>query len=212
VKTFENSVLVLGPPLSLYYDEPPEKSCQVHVSGIPDWAAMSDVVEIFERFGKLYRIELSVSVRIDLTMKEERKEVRECLACNGSARVHFMTYDGAQKALDSHLSRRIPGTLTPLSIYKGVVSNVVLLKNLPPKEPKAKIIDRLHDYPGLLRIDFLTPNAARLVFYDLDLALLFMDVVSGDGLVISGFTCIVEPENPDAETDEDEAVSDAGSV
>ncbi|CAG7669069.1 unnamed protein product [Allacma fusca] len=154
---------------------------------------MSDLVEIFERFGKLFSIELSVCIKPDVGHK--------ALSCNGWARVTFITYDGAQKALFAHLTRRIPGTLSPLSIYKGAVSNVILLKNIPASEPKAKVIDLLNEYPGVVSIAFTNQTTARMTFEDLDLALLFMDIVSKGELIIEGFTCSVDI---DPEEDEDE--------
>ena len=56
----------------------------------------------------------------------------------------------------------------PLSIYKGVVNNVVLLKNLPYKTPKSDILSRINGYPGVLSISFIKDNAARMVFADLE--------------------------------------------
>ncbi len=56
----------------------------------------------------------------------------------------------------------------PLSIYKGVVNNVVLLKNLPYKTPRSDIIDRINGYPGIITISFVKDNAARMVFADLE--------------------------------------------
>ena len=100
VKCGEESILVLGPPLHLYEFQP-LKSCTVHVSGIPHWANMSDVVAAFEGFGKIFTIELSVTYT-----SRKRNAVP---MTNGCALVTFVSYDGAQKALDSHLSRSIPG-------------------------------------------------------------------------------------------------------
>jgi len=189
------SILVLGPPLHLY-EYQPLKSCTVHISGIPQWANMSDVVLAFEGFGKLFTIELSVTYR-----SQKRNAVP---VTNGCALVTFVTYDGAQKALDSHLTRYIPGMTTPLSIYKATVSNVVLLKNLPFKTPKSEILAHINGYPGLLSVSFVKSNVARMVFGDLDSALLFMDVVSSGGLVIDKFTCTVEPEVKEEESDSDD--------
>lgn len=78
-----------------------------------------------------------------------------------------------------------------LSIYKGIVNNVVLLKNIPKFLKKADILDRINEYPGVMRISFLGDTTARMVFEDLDYALLFMDLVSGGGLKMEGFTCTV---------------------
>jgi hypothetical protein len=41
-------------------------------------------------------------------------------------------------------------------------------------------------------------------YYLFSSALLFMDIVSGGGLVIDRFTCTVEPEMKEAESDSDE--------
>jgi len=154
---------------------------------------MSDVVEIFERFGQLFSIELSVCIQQDGGHKG--------LSCNGWARVTFIAYDGAQKALFAHLTRRIPGTLSPLSIYKGAVSNIILLKNVPASKSKAEVIELLNEYPGVVSIAFTNQTTARMTFQDLDLALLFMDIVSKGELIIDGFTCSVDI---DSEDDEDE--------
>ena len=62
----------------------------------------------------------------------------------------------------------IAGTVTPLSIYKGTVSSVVLLKNVPASEPRAKVIDLITEYPGLMGISFKTQTTARLVFFDME--------------------------------------------
>lgn len=91
-----------------------------------------------------------------------------------------------------------------LSIYKGCVTNVVLLKNLPPTMPKSQKILTISDYPGVLSISFVSDSTARLIFEDLDYALLFMDLVSSDGLVLDGFTCTVASEDKD-EMDDDDA-------
>jgi hypothetical protein len=92
-----------------------------------------------------------------------------------------------------------------LSIYKGIVNNVVLLKNLPPTMSKAQIIMTLSEYPGVLSISFIRDSTARIIFEDLDYALLFMDIVSAGGLVMDGFTCTVEPEDKDEMDDADSA-------
>jgi len=89
-----------------------------------------------------------------------------------------------------------------LSIYKGIVNNVVLLKNIPKFLSKADILGRINGYPGVLSISFVGETTARMVFEDLDYALLFMDLVSGGGLKMDGFTCTVEPEDKD-EMDDD---------
>jgi hypothetical protein len=96
------------------------------------------------------------------------------------------------------------GSPMPLSIYKGAVNNVVLLKNLPNSLSKAQILSRINEYPGIRSISFIkNSTAARMIFMDLDSALLFMDIVSGGGIVMDGFTCTVEPEDKD-EIDDDE--------
>jgi len=180
----EASLVVLGPPLHLYHYLP-SKNCTVHVSGIPDWCSMGDLSDIFSEFGKVYSIELSV--KMDLKTKKPK--------CNGWSLVTFCAYDAAQKACFAHLNRRIPGTSNGLSIYKGIVNNVVLLKNLPSTMPKAQIIMNISEYPGVVSIGFVRETTSRIVFEDLDYALLFMDLVSGGGIVIDGFTCTVEPED-----------------
>jgi len=101
VRKEKDSLQVLGPPLHLYSFHPP-KSCTVHVSGIPDWANMSDVLSVFEEYGKIFSIELSVTYS---------KEAKSAPVSNGSAYVTFVSYDGAQKALFAHLTRTIPGTV-----------------------------------------------------------------------------------------------------
>ena len=50
LRSAAESLIVLGPPIHLYDYKTP-KANTVHVSGIPDWAAMSDLVEVFEGFG-----------------------------------------------------------------------------------------------------------------------------------------------------------------
>lgn len=238
----KDSVVVFGPPIHFYYDFQPQRSCQVHVSGIPDWATMADIVEIFERFGKIFTIELSVSLAAEsefnfsmgynkvweteqfgplssklnvdsnksmsvtvcaITSALSVPKSQSSLTCNGWARVTFVSYDGAQKALFAHLAKRIPGSMTQLSIYKGWVSNVVHLKNIPANEPRGEVIAHLKDFPGLISISFLTSTTSRLVFLDLDLALLFMDIVSSGDLTIAGFTCTVEPENEEEDEEDD---------
>jgi len=192
IRAEAKSKIILGPPISMY-DFHPLKGCTVHVSGIPDWATMADLAEVFEVFGKIFTIELSVTFD---------KKTNNLPLCDGWALVTFVAYEGAQKALSAHLTRRIPGIAMPLSIYKGIVSNVVLLKNLPMNKPKSDILGRINGYPGLVTIHFVKTTTARMVFEDLDYALLFMDIVSGGGLVIDGFTCTVEPEDKTEEDDE----------
>lgn len=104
------SLIVFGPPIHLY-DFTPPKSNTVHVSGIPDWATMKDIVSVFEEFGKLYSIELSVNFA--------KKELKTPFS-NGWANVTFLSYDGAQKALFAHLLRRIPGRVK----YKNMPLNL----------------------------------------------------------------------------------------
>lgn len=89
------------------------------------------------------------------------------------------------------------GTVNALSIYKGIVNNVVLLKNLPTSMSKAQIIMNVSEYPGVVSIAFIRDTTSRVIFEDLDYALLFMDLVSGGGVVMDGFTCTVEPEDKD---------------
>lgn len=98
----ESSLVVLGPPISLY-NYLPTKNCTVHVSGIPDWCSMGDLADIFADFGKIFSIELSVRVE-----QKKRK-------CNGWALVTFCSYDAAQKACFAHLTRRIPGNNNQLN-------------------------------------------------------------------------------------------------
>lgn len=188
----DSSLVVLGPPIPLYHYLP-SKNCTVHVSGIPDWCSMADVAEVFSEFGKIFSIELSV--KIEYKSKKTKS--------NGWALVTYCSYEAAQKACFAHLNKRIPGAMNELSIYKGTVNNVVLLKNLPYTMSKAQIIMTISEYPGVLSIGFVRDTTARVVFEDLDYALLFMDLVSADGLVMDGFTCTVEPEDRD-EMDEDD--------
>ena len=56
----------------------------------------------------------------------------------------------------------------PLSIYKGIVNNVVLLKNLPMNAATSNVIDRLKEYPGLISIHFIKKTTARMTFIDLE--------------------------------------------
>jgi hypothetical protein len=100
----EDSLIILGPPIHLYAFRPP-KSCTVHVSGIPDWATVADVVSVFEDFGKIFTIEMSVAYP---KPKGGRRTPQNPIS-NGSALVTYVSYDGAQKALFCHLTRRIPG-------------------------------------------------------------------------------------------------------
>jgi len=111
------SLIVFGPPLHLY-TYLPEKICMVHVSGIPDWATMQDLVEIFVEFGKIHSIELSVKIehkKREVLPKEKiaegSKQPRPVTKayCNGWALVTFCSYEGAQKACFAHMTRRIPG-------------------------------------------------------------------------------------------------------
>ena len=100
IRCAEESLMIFGPPLHLYGFHP-SKSCTVHVSGIPDWATMADVVEVFEGFGKLFSIELSVTY--------SKTDAKCSPVSNGWALVTFVSYDGAQRALFSHLTKCIPG-------------------------------------------------------------------------------------------------------
>ena len=114
IRKCDDSVLVLGPPLHLYYSFRPPKSCEVHVSNIPDWATMSDVIEIFERFGKIFSVELSVTLkRTTVKNRYQVDTTNTSVSCNGWARVTYTSYDGAQKALFSHMTRRISGMFPP---------------------------------------------------------------------------------------------------
>lgn len=61
------------------------------------------------------------------------------------------------------------------------------------------------EYPGVVSIGFVGGTTSRIIFEDLDYALLFMDLVSGGGVVMEGFTCTVEPEDKDELLDEDSA-------
>lgn len=97
-------MIVLGPPIHMY-DFYPMKKCTVHVSGIPDWGTVADLSEVFEQFGKLYSIELSVT----LEANKRAVGIRKSPGCNGWAFVTFVNYEGAQKALSAHLTLRIPG-------------------------------------------------------------------------------------------------------
>jgi len=198
----ESSLVVLGPPIHLYHYLP-TKNCTVHVSGIPDWSSMGDVADIFAEFGKIFSVELSVKM-------ETKKKPMSKPSCNGWALVTYCSYDGAQNACFAHLTRRIPGTVIALSIYKGIVNNVVLLKNLPKSLSKAQILSHINGYPGVISISFVKETTARMVFEDLDYALLFMDLVSGGGLIMDGFTCTVEPEDLD-EIDDDDCCSASSS-
>lgn len=92
--------------------------------------------------------------------------------------------------------------VTPISIYKGSCNNVVLLKNLPSFLSKADILSRINEYQGLVSISFIGGTTAKMIFEDLDYALLFMDLVSSGELVIEGYTCTVEIEDLD-EMDDD---------
>lgn len=98
----ESSLVVLGPPIHLYHHLP-SKNCTVHVSGIPDWASMADVADIFSEFGKIFSIELSVKI------EPKKKAGPNSIFCNGWALVTFCSYEGAQKACFAHLTLRIPG-------------------------------------------------------------------------------------------------------
>ncbi|CAL8121730.1 unnamed protein product [Orchesella dallaii] len=185
-----SSLIVLGPPIHLY-NCLPSNQCTIHASGFPDWATISDIAEIFEQFGKIYSIELSVTI-------DPKKRIGvNPPHCNGWALITYVSFESTQKALFAHLTRRIPGMCTPISIYKGCCSNVVLLKNLPSFLSKADILSRINSYQGLVSISFIGVTTARMVFEDLDYALLFMDLVSAGGLVIEGYTCAVEPEDRD---------------
>jgi len=99
VRSSKDSIIVLGPPIHLYHYTPPTR-CSVHVSGIPDWASMGDVAEVMEQFGKIFTIELSVSLASKVIGPPKN---------NGWAFVTFVTYDSAQRALSSNLSVRIQG-------------------------------------------------------------------------------------------------------
>lgn len=57
---------------------------------------------------------------------------------------------------------------TPISIYKGCCSNIVLLKNLPSFLSKADILSRINGYQGLVSISFLGGTTAKMTFEDLD--------------------------------------------
>jgi len=190
VQNGTTSLIVLGPPIHLY-NYLPDRNCTIHSSGFPDWTTMADITEIFETFGKIYSIELSV------TMEPKQKIGLIPPHCNGWALVTYVSYESAQKALFAHLTRTIPGMCTPISIYKGCCSNVVLLKNLPSFLSKAEILSRINSYQGLVSISFIGGTTARMIFEDLDYALLFMDLVSDGCLVIEGYTCTVEPEDRD---------------
>jgi len=67
----------------------------------------------------------------------------------------------------------------PLSIYQGIVSNVVLLKNIPESLCRSDVLQRINGYPGVMKISFHGPTTAKMEFEDRDYALLFMDIVSG---------------------------------
>jgi len=191
-----SSLVVLGPPIPLY-NYVPSKNCTIHASGFPDWATMADVADIFEQFGKLHSIELSVAV-------EPRKWIGSNPPhCNGWALITYLSYESAQRALFCHLTKRIPGMVTPISIYKGSCNNIVLLKNLPAFLPKSDILSRINGYQGLVSISFIGATTAKMIFEDLDYALLFMDFVSAGELVIEGYTCAVEIEDLDEMEDDD---------
>jgi RNA recognition motif-containing protein len=157
---------------------------------------MADITEIFEQFGKIYSIELSV------TIDPKQRSGEGPPHCNGWALITYLSYESAQRALFAHLTRRIPGMCTPISIYKGCCSNIVLLKNIPSFLSKADVLSRINEYQGLVSISFLGGTTAKMTFEDLDYALLFMDLVSSGGLVIEGYTCTVEIEDMD-ESDDD---------
>jgi len=110
----EESIIIFGPPLYLY-EYTPLKSCTVHVSGIPDWAKMADVVKVFEAFGQLFTIELAV------TFASPARVWNQNPVPNGCALVTYVTYDGAQKALDAHLTLLIPGKSFTYSCLNGSI-------------------------------------------------------------------------------------------
>jgi len=76
------------------------------------------------------------------------------------------------------------------------------VKNLPDHLSRSELLIILTDFPGVVSIQFIKPTTARMLFEDLDNAVLFMDYISADRLVIDGFTCTVEPEDKD-ELDDD---------
>ncbi|CAL8148824.1 unnamed protein product [Orchesella dallaii] len=111
---------------------------------------------------KIYSIELSVTI-------DPKKRIGvNPPHCNGWALISYVSFESTQKALFAHLTRRIPGMCTPISIYKGCCSNVVLLKNLPSFLSKADILSRINSYQGLVSISFIGVTTARMVFEDLD--------------------------------------------
>jgi hypothetical protein len=102
----DESMVVFGPPL-IMYNFVPSKNCTVHVSGIPDWATMGDLVEVFTEFGKIFSIELCVRFERFQLPNEKKYEFK--YSCKGSALVTFAEYSGAQNACFAHLTRRIGG-------------------------------------------------------------------------------------------------------
>lgn len=104
-----SSLIVLGPPIH-HYNYLPSKNCTIHASGFPDWTTMADVTDIFEQFGKIYSIELSV------TIEPKQKLGSTPPHCNGWALITYLSYESAQRALFAHLTRRIPG-ITSVYLY-----------------------------------------------------------------------------------------------